>query len=255
MRILSWNVNGIRAALRKNFLESIKELDPDVVCLQETKAQQGQAQILLPGYEQYWNSAEKKGYSGTAVFTRIEPLEVEYDMKGYDKEGRIILLEFDGFYLLNVYTPNSGRDLSRLDYRKEWDKEFRRFVKELEGKKPVIIAGDLNVAHKEIDIANPQGNKTTKSKPGNAGFTDQERNSFTEHLNSGLVDTFRHLYPDTEKYTWWTYMFNARAKNKGWRLDYFLVSMDLMDKVDDSRIHDNIHGSDHCPIELEIRKV
>ncbi|MGM5484739.1 MAG: exodeoxyribonuclease III [Nanobdellota archaeon] len=255
MKLVSWNVNGIRAALRKDFTSSIQDLDPDIFCLQETKAQEGQAQMLMPQYKQYWNSAEKKGYSGTAVFTKIDPVRVSYglDSEENDSEGRVITLEFERFYLLNVYTPNSGRDLSRLSYRQEWDKKFRGYIKKLEKDKPVIICGDLNVAHKEIDIANPQGNKTTKSKPGNAGFTDQEREDFTKHLDSGLIDTFRYLYPNKEKYSWWTYMFNARSKNKGWRLDYFLVTRQLEENIEDAFIYDEIYGSDHCPIGLKIR--
>lgn len=250
MRLISWNVNGLRAALKNGLTSKIKELNTDVICLQETKTQK--REVELEGYTSYWNYAEKNGYSGTAIFTKHSPVSVSYDMPGYNSEGRIIVLEFVRFYLINVYTPNSGRELARLSYRKDWDESFRKFAKKLKNKKPVIICGDLNVSHNEIDIANPQGNKTTKTKPGHAGFTDQERNSFTEHLQAGFIDTFRYFYPDTVKYTYWTYMFNARAKNKGWRLDYFLVSEDLKDKLKDAKIHDTIHGSDHCPIELEI---
>lgn len=249
MRLVSWNVNGIRAALKNGFTTSVKNLNPDVICIQETKAQK--REVELEGFTSYWNHADKAGYSGTAAFTKHKPLSVEYDMPGYNSEGRIITLEFKNFYLINVYTPNSGRELARLSYRKQWDEDFRKFA--LEKKKPVIICGDLNVAHKEIDIANPQGNKTTKTKPGNAGFTDQERESFTKLLDSGFIDTFRYFYPEKIQYTYWTYMFNARAKNKGWRMDYFCVSTALEKNLLDAKIHDTIHGSDHCPVELEIK--
>ncbi|MFP4656016.1 MAG: exodeoxyribonuclease III [Candidatus Woesearchaeota archaeon] len=253
-RIISWNVNGIRAVMRKGLGEFVKDEDPDILCLQETKTDK-KLDTGIDGYEQYWNFAGKKGYSGTALFTKMQPKDVTYGMKmeEHDNEGRIITAEFESFFLVTVYTPNSQRDLARLDYRMRWEDDFRRFLKELEKKKPVIVCGDMNVAHKEIDIARPGNNKTTKSKPGNAGFTDQERNKFSELLESGFIDTFRHFYPERkDAYTWWSYMFNARAKNVGWRLDYFCVSKSLKDRLRDSEILDDVIGSDHCPIILKI---
>jgi len=258
MKLISWNVNGIRAVLQKGFIESLKEIDADVVCLQETKAHPEQVDHTLQdlGYKfEYWNSAEKKGYSGTAVFSKIKPLSVTYDLgiQELDTEGRVITAEFDDFYLVTVYTPNSKRGLERLDYRYEiWDVEFLKYVKELEKKKPVVFCGDLNVAHKEIDLKNPQTNKTTKTKPGNAGFTDKEREGFDKILAAGFIDTYRHFHPATEKYTWWSYMFSARAKNVGWRIDYFCVSPSLLSRLTSADILDNVMGSDHCPVVLEL---
>ncbi|MGM5482293.1 MAG: exodeoxyribonuclease III [Nanobdellota archaeon] len=249
MDFVSWNVNGIRAAIKNGFKEKIESLSPDILCLQEIKTQK--QELALNGYVSYWNFAEKKGYSSTAVFTRLNPLKVSYNFNG-DIEGRVMTLEFNDFYLINVYTPNSKRDLSRLHYRKDWDYKFREYVNELDKSKPVLVCGDLNVAHQEIDIANPSGNKTTKSKPGNAGFTDQEREYFTRFLDSGFVDTFRYFYPDWVKYSWWTYMFNARAKNKGWRLDYFCASERLKSNLKDAGILNEVYGSDHCPVTLKV---
>ena len=260
MKLVSWNVNGLRSVLTKGFFESIEEIGSEIVCIQETKAHPSQIDSDLKhlGYEfEYYNSAEKKGYSGTAVFSKIKPLNVFYDFESNEvlelnKEGRVITLEFENFFLVNVYTPNSKRGLERLAIREVWDREFLRYVKDLEKKKPVIFCGDLNVAHKEIDLKNPQTNKTTKSKPGNAGFTDEERRGFDNIVEEGFIDTFRYFYPEKEQYTWWSYMFNARAKNVGWRIDYFCVSRILKDRLVDSKIYDNIFGSDHCPICLEI---
>lgn len=257
IRILSWNVNGIRAALNKNFSESIKELNCDIICLQETKAHPSQLDHDLKdmGYEyEYWNSAQKKGYSGTAIFSKTKPINIKCDMgiEEHDQEGRIITAEYNNFYLVTVYTPNSQRGLARLEYRQKWDKDFLNFVKNLERTKPVIFCGDLNVAHKEIDLANPQTNKTTKSNPGNAGFTDEERKDFDNILNAGFIDSFRELYPNKIQYTWWSYMFSARQKNIGWRIDYFCLSNVIKKNIIDAKIHDKILGSDHCPIELEI---
>lgn len=249
MKLISWNVNGLRACLGKGFLDFFRDADADVFCLQETKMQQGQAELELPGYTQYWNSAVKKGYSGTAIFTRIAPLSVAYDI-GADEhsgEGRAITLEFEQFYLVTVYTPNSKKELERLEYRMEWEDAFRGYVKGLDEKKPVIICGDLNVAHQEIDLKNPKSNRQ------NAGFTDQEREKLTKLLESGFVDTFRYLYPEAVgAYSWWSYMFHAREKNAGWRIDYFLTSERLKDAIRDSKIHSEIFGSDHCPVELEL---
>lgn len=259
LNLISWNVNGIRAAITKGFIESMKELNPDIICLQETKAHPNQVDHDLEnlGYKyEYWNSAEKKGYSGTAIFSKIEPLDVKYGLgiEELDNEGRVITAEFEDFYLVTVYTPNSKRELKRLDYRYEtWDIEFLKFVKTLESKKPVVFCGDLNVAHKEIDLKNPQTNKTTQTKPGNAGFTDKERERFDDIVNSGFIDTFRHFNPTKEQYTWWSYMFNARKNNVGWRIDYFCASNDLKDNLVDSKIHDDVLGSDHCPICLKIK--
>ena len=249
MKFVSWNVNGLRACLDKGFLEAFAALDADVFCLQETKMQPGQAEIDLPGYRQFWNSAEKKGYSGTAVFTRKEPLSVSYDIghPGHVGEGRAITLEFEDLYLVTVYTPNSQDGLKRLDYRMEWEDAFRDYLLGLDAKKPVVVCGDLNVAHTEIDLKNPKTNRR------NAGFTDEERARMTTLLQSGFTDTFRALYPDKVEYSWWSYRFNARANNAGWRIDYFLVSDRLMDRVADHRILTSVTGSDHCPVELTLR--
>ena len=249
MKLVSWNVNGLRACLGKGFLESFAALDADIFSIQETKMQPGQAELDLPGYKQYWNSAEKKGYSGTAVFTRLEPLNVTYGIgsEEHDREGRAITLEFEDFYLVNCYVPNAQRELTRLDWRMEWEDALRAYLLELDSRKPVIYCGDLNVAHQEIDL------KNAKSNRGNAGFTDEERAKMTQLLEAGFVDSFRHLYPDkTGAYSWWSYMFHAREKNAGWRIDYFLVSKSIADKIGDSTIHPEIMGSDHCPVELDI---
>ncbi len=249
MKLISWNVNGLRACLGKGFLESFAALDADIFSIQETKMQPGQAELDLPGYKQYWNSAEKKGYSGTAVFTRLEPLNVTYGIgsEEHDREGRAITLEFEDFYLVNCYVPNAQRELTRLDWRMEWEDALREYLLELDSRKPVIYCGDLNVAHQEIDL------KNAKSNRGNAGFTDEERAKMTQLLEAGFVDSFRHLYPDkTGAYSWWSYMFHAREKNAGWRIDYFLVSKSIADKIGDSIIHPEIMGSDHCPVELDI---
>lgn len=238
--------------MKKGFIESVKKLNPDILCIQETKMQEGQLDldVDLEEYEKYFNSAQKKGYSGTAVFTKVKPISVNYGMnkEEHDKEGRIITAEYDDFYLVNVYTPNSKTELERLEYRMVWEDEFRHFLKELEKKKPVIICGDLNVAHKEIDLKNPSSNRKS------AGFTDEERNKFTELLEAGFIDTFRFFYPDKEgAYTWWSYLTKARERNAGWRIDYFLVSESLKDRLVDAKIHSDIYGSDHCPVELEIK--
>ena len=249
MKLISWNVNGLRACLGKGFLESFAALDADIFSIQETKMQPGQAELDLPGYKQYWNSAEKKGYSGTAVFTRLEPLNVTYGIgsEEHDREGRAITLEFEDFYLVNCYVPNAQRELTRLDWRMEWEDALRAYLLELDSRKPVIYCGDLNVAHQEIDL------KNAKSNRGNAGFTDEERAKMTQLLEAGFVDSFRRLYPDkTGAYSWWSYMFHAREKNAGWRIDYFLVSKSIADKIGDSIIHPEIMGSDHCPVELDI---
>ncbi len=250
MKLISWNVNGIRAALGKGFLEAFGGLDADVFCLQETKLQQGQIDLDLPGYEQYWNYAEKKGYSGTAVFTRKTPLSVRYGIGigEHDREGRVITLEFGDYYLMTVYTPNAQEGLARIDYRMAWEEAFLAYLKELEKKKPVIFCGDLNVAHEEIDLKNPKANR------GNAGFSDQEREKMSILLNSGFIDTFRFFHPDLEgAYSWWSYRFRAREHNAGWRIDYFIVSEALKDRLAGASIHPEIFGSDHCPVELEIR--
>lgn len=249
MKLISWNVNGLRACLGKGFLDFFNAENADVFCLQETKMQPGQADLDLPGYEQYWNSAVRKGYSGTAVFTRIPPLSTAYGigLPEHDGEGRAITLEFEDFYLVTVYTPNAQRELTRLDYRMEWEDAFRAYVKALDEKKPVVICGDLNVAHEEIDLKNPKPNR------GNAGFTDEERQKLTELLASGFVDSFRALYPAAVgAYSWWSYMYHARANNAGWRIDYFLVSERLRGEIRDSRIRAEIFGSDHCPVELDL---
>ena len=249
MKLVSWNVNGLRACINKGFNDFFTATDADIVCLQETKMQQGQAEVHFPGYEQFWNSAEKKGYSGTAVFTRHTPLSVAYGMgiAEHDQEGRIITLEFADFQLVNVYTPNSQRGLTRLEYRMQWEDSFRDHVGRLAVKKPVIICGDLNVAHQEIDIKNPASNKN------NAGFTQQERDKMTELLGSGLTDSFRHLYPDRrDAYSWWSYMSNARERNIGWRIDYFLVSSQIDRLIRQAAILPEVLGSDHCPVVLEV---
>lgn len=249
MKFISWNVNGLRACCDKGFEDSFKQLDADFFCLQETKMQAGQLDLQFPGYESYWNYAEKKGYSGTAIFTRKKPLSVAYgiDIEHHDKEGRVITLEMDNFYLVDVYTPNSQDGLKRLDYRMTWDDDFRNYLLELDKKKPVIVCGDLNVAHLEIDLKNPKTNRK------NAGFTDEERNKFSTLLEAGFIDTFRHFYPDKEGiYSWWSYRFKAREKNAGWRIDYFLVSKRLADKLEAASIHNEIFGSDHCPVEVDI---
>lgn len=247
MKLVSWNVNGLRACVEKGFLEVFREFDADIFCVQETKMQEGQLELELPGYYQYFNYAQKKGYSGTAVFTKKEPLSVAYGIgdETHDQEGRVITLEFEGFYFVTVYTPNSQNELKRLSYRMEWEAAFLQYLKGLEQSKPVIFAGDLNVAHKEIDLKNPKTNRRS------AGFTDEERNAFSLLLQNGFVDTFRYFYPDqTDIYSWWSYRFRAREKNAGWRIDYFLVSECLKDKLEDAAIHTEIMGSDHCPVEL-----
>lgn len=250
MKLISWNVNGIRACIGKGFEESFAALDADIFCLQETKCQQGQVELELPGYHQYWNYAKKKGYSGTAIFTKQEPISVSYGLgiEEHDQEGRVITLEFEDFYFITVYTPNSQSELARLDYRMKWEEDFLTYLKKLEETKPVIFCGDLNVAHTEIDLKNPKTNRK------NAGFTDEERQKFTELLNAGFVDTFRYFYPEqTGIYSWWSYRFSARAKNAGWRIDYFCVSESLKDRLEDAKILTDIMGSDHCPVELDIK--
>lgn len=249
MKFVSWNVNGLRACLKKGFMESFHRLDADIVGLQETKMQPGQAILELNGYRQYWNSAEKKGYSGTAVFSRVEPMAVTYGIgvEEHDHEGRVITLELPEYYFVTVYTPNSKRELERLSYRMEWEDAFRTYLLGLDAKKPVIVCGDLNVAHTEIDLKNPSSNHH------NAGFTDEERGKFTELLGAGFVDTFRALYPDrTGIYTWWSYLRKARDTNAGWRIDYFVVSERLKERIVDATIHNEIFGSDHCPVGLEV---
>ena len=249
MKCISWNVNGIRACVKKGFLHFFKESDADIFCIQETKMQEGQLDLELDGYEQYWNYAVKKGYSGTAIFTKERPLAVTYGMaiEEHDQEGRVITLEYEDFYFVTVYTPNSQSELARLDYRMTWEDDFLAYLKGLEEKKSVVFCGDLNVAHKEIDLKNPKTNRK------NAGFTDEERGKFTDLLAAGFTDTFRYLYPDVEGiYSWWSYRFSARAKNAGWRIDYFCVSDCLKDKVEDAKILTDVMGSDHCPIELDI---
>ena len=249
MKFISWNVNGIRACVQKGFLDFFKEADADVFCIQETKMQEGQLELELPGYHQYWNYAVKKGYSGTAVFTKEKPLSVAYGLgiEEHDQEGRVITLEFQDFYLVTVYTPNSQDGLKRLEYRMEWETAFIAYLKRLEETKPVVFCGDLNVAHKEIDLKNPKTNRK------NAGFTDEERGRFTELMEGGFIDTFRYLYPDAEGiYSWWSYRFSARAKNAGWRIDYFCVSEALKERIQDAKILTNVLGSDHCPVELDI---
>lgn len=251
MKLISWNVNGLRACLGKGFLDFFHRADADVVCLQETKLQPHQIELELPGYHQYWNSAEKKGYSGTALFTRTEPLSVTcgIGMPEHDTEGRVITAEYEDFFLVCCYTPNAQRELTRLAYRMAWEDAFRAYLKGLDGKKPVILCGDLNVAHQDIDL------KNFKSNQGNAGFTDEERGKMTELLSAGFTDTFRWLYPEAAgAYSWWSYMYHAREKNAGWRIDYFIVSDRLRERIADSRIRPEVMGSDHCPIELELRE-
>ena len=250
MKLISWNVNGIRACVAKDFKKFFEEIDADIFCIQETKCQEGQIKLEFDGYNSYWNSAEKKGYSGTAIFTKKEPISVKYGIgiEEHDKEGRVITLEFDDFYMVDIYTPNSKRELERLDYRCVWEDEIRNYLLKLNENKPVIMCGDLNVAHKEIDLKNPKTNRH------NAGFTDEEREKMTELLNAGFVDTFRYKYPDLEnQYTWWSYMGHAREKNIGWRIDYFIVSKDIENRIIDASIYPDIYGSDHCPVGLEIK--
>ena len=249
MRLISWNVNGIRACCDKGFRDSFKALDADFFCLQETKMQEGQLDLSFEGYTSYWNYAEKKGYSGTAIFTRHRPLNVTYGIgiNEHDHEGRVITLEMENFFLVTVYTPNSQDGLKRLDYRMTWEDDFRAYIKNLDSKKPVLVCGDLNVAHKEIDLKNPKTNRM------NAGFTDQEREKFQTLLDAGFIDTFRYFYPDMENiYSWWSYRFKAREKNAGWRIDYFVASARLADKLQGAKIHTEIFGSDHCPVEVTI---
>lgn len=249
MKLISWNVNGLRAAINKGFNDFFDSISADVFCIQETKLQPEQIKFEKEGYKQYWNSAVKKGYSGTAVFTKIEPINVSYGIgiEEHDQEGRVITLEFEKFYLVNCYTPNSKRELERLDYRQVWEDNFREYLVKLNNTKPVILCGDLNVAHKEIDLKNPSSNHH------NAGFTDEEREKMTQLLNAGFVDSFRYKYPDkTGEYSWWSYMFHARENNAGWRIDYFIVSNKIKEKIIDAKIHQEVLGSDHCPVELEI---
>ncbi len=249
-KLISWNVNGIRACIGKGFLDFFKNVNADIFCIQESKLQEGQLQLELDGYEQFWNYAVKKGYSGTAIFTKIKPLSSScgIGIEEHDNEGRVITLEFEGYFLVNVYTPNSKRELERLEYRMKWEDDFRVYLKKLEEKKPVIFCGDMNVAHNDIDLKNPKTNRNS------AGFTYQEREKLTELLSQGFVDTYRRLYPDkTEAYTWWSYMFSARAKNAGWRIDYFCVSENLKDRIESAEIYSDVMGSDHCPVGLVIR--
>lgn len=249
LKFISWNVNGLRACYDKGFADVFNRLEADFFCLQETKMQEGQLDVQFEGYQSYWNYAEKKGYSGTAIFSKVKPLSVTYglDIEEHDHEGRVITLELESYYLITVYTPNSQEELRRLDYRMKWDDDFRAYLKKLEEKKPVIVCGDLNVAHKEIDLKNPKTNRK------NAGFTDEERAKFTTLLESGFTDTFRYFYPEQEGiYSWWSYRFKAREKNAGWRIDYFLTSDSLKDKLRGAQIHTDILGSDHCPVELTI---
>ncbi|MBE5925886.1 MAG: exodeoxyribonuclease III [Lachnospiraceae bacterium] len=249
MKLISWNVNGIRACVTKGFLDYFKEIDADIFCIQESKLQEGQIDLELDGYYQYWNYAKKKGYSGTAIFTKKEPINVIYGIgiEEHDNEGRVITLEYEDFYMITVYTPNSQNELARLDYRMKWEDAFREYLCKLDENKPIIVCGDMNVAHKEIDLKNPKTNRK------NAGFTDEERGKFTELLDAGYIDTFRYFYPDKEQiYSWWSYRFKAREKNSGWRIDYFVVSERLKDKLIDASIHTDVMGSDHCPVEVDI---
>ena len=251
MKLISWNVNGLRACVQKGFLDFFHEADADIFCVQETKLQEGQIQLDLEGYEQYWNYAEKKGYSGTSVFTKQTPLSVRYGIgiEEHDHEGRVITLEYENFYLVTVYTPNSQSELRRLEYRMEWEKDFLAYLLKLQENKPVICCGDFNVAHQEIDLKNPKTNRK------NAGFSDEERAKMTELLSAGFIDTFRYFYPDkTGEYSWWSYRFNARKNNAGWRIDYFIVSEALKDRLVSASIHQEIFGSDHCPVELELKE-
>lgn len=249
MKLISWNVNGLRACMQKGFLDFFNEVDADIFCIQESKLQEGQIDLDLPGYHQYWNYAEKKGYSGTAIFTKQEPLSVTYGIgiEEHDHEGRVITLEYEDFYMVTCYTPNSQNELARLPYRMTWEDDFLSYLKKLDEKKPLILCGDLNVAHKEIDLKNPKTNRK------NAGFTDEEREKMTQLLANGFTDTFRHFYPDTEGiYSWWSYRFKAREKNAGWRIDYFIASSSLDEKLEGAKIHTDVFGSDHCPVELTI---
>ena len=249
MKLISWNVNGLRACVGKDFEQQFKALNADFFCLQETKMQAGQLDISFPGYASYWNYADKKGYSGTAIFTKHKPLDVTYGigMDEHDHEGRVITLEMDDFYLVTVYTPNSQDGLRRLDYRMKWEKDFQDYLHRLDRKKPVVVCGDMNVAHEEIDIKNPKTNRR------NAGFTDEEREKMTQLLDSGFIDTFRSLYPEQITYSWWSYRFRARERNTGWRIDYFLISERLRDRLEDAKIHTEIMGSDHCPVEVDLK--
>ncbi|WP_242215849.1 exodeoxyribonuclease III [Listeria monocytogenes] len=249
MKLISWNVNGLRAAVKKGFLEYFEEVDADIFCLQETKLQEGQIELDLPAYKDYWNYAVKKGYSGTAIFTKVEPLSVQYGLgiPEHDTEGRVITLEFEEFFMVKVYTPNSQAELKRLDYRMTFEDAILEYVKNLDKTKPVVLCGDLNVAHEEIDLKNPKTNRK------NAGFSDEERAKFSAFLDAGFIDSFRYFYPDlTDAYSWWSYRMNARARNTGWRIDYFVVSERLKDKLVDAKIHADVLGSDHCPVELEL---
>ena len=250
MRFVSWNVNGLRACMQKGFLDFFQQIDADFFCLQETKLQDGQIELELPGYRQYWYYAEKKGYSGTAIFTKHEPLSVSYGIgiPELDTEGRVITLEYDDYFLVTCYTPNAQRELARIDHRMKWEEAFRGYLMGLDAKKPVILCGDLNVAHKEIDLKNPASNR------GSAGFSDEERGAFTKLLEAGFTDSFRYLYSDkAEAYTWWSYMFKARERNTGWRIDYFVVSDRLQPSIEDAVIHADVMGSDHCPVELRLQ--
>lgn len=249
MKLISWNVNGLRACVQKGFTDFFTEIDADIFCIQESKMQEGQLALDLPGYYQYWNYAEKKGYSGTAIFTKKEPLSVTYGIgiEEHDKEGRVITLEFEDFYMITCYTPNSQDELARLSYRMQWEDDFLAYLKQLDAKKPLILCGDLNVAHKEIDLKNPKTNRK------NAGFTDEEREKMTQLLAAGFTDTFRYFYPDMENiYSWWSYRFKAREKNAGWRIDYFITSARFNEKLTDAKIHTEVFGSDHCPVELTL---
>lgn len=249
MKLISWNVNGLRACVGKDFEQQFKDFNADFFCLQETKMQAGQLDLSFPGYESYWNYADKKGYSGTAIFTKHKPLSVTYgiDIDEHDHEGRVITLEMDDFYLVTVYTPNSQDELRRLEYRMKWEDDFQSYLHKLDEIKPVIVCGDMNVAHQEIDLKNPKTNRR------NAGFTDEERQKMTQLLSNGFIDTFRTLYPEQVTYSWWSYRFRAREKNTGWRIDYFLISERLRDRLVDSKIHTEIMGSDHCPIEIDLK--
>lgn len=249
MKFISWNVNGLRACVGKEFEQQFKDLDADFFCLQETKMQAGQLDLSFPGYESYWNYADKKGYSGTAIYTKHKPLSVTYgiDIDEHDHEGRIITLEMEDFYLVTVYTPNSQDGLRRLEYRMKWEDDFQAYLHKLDEKKPVIVCGDMNVAHQEIDLKNPKTNRK------NAGFTDEEREKMTQLLSNGFIDTFRTLYPEQVTYSWWSYRFRAREKNTGWRIDYFLISERLKDRLEDAKIHTEIMGSDHCPVEIILK--
>ncbi len=249
MKFISWNVNGLRACVGKDFEQQFKDLDADFFCLQETKMQAGQLDLSFPGYESYWNYADKKGYSGTAIYTKHKPLNVTYgiDIDEHDHEGRVITLEMDDFHLITVYTPNSQDGLRRLDYRMKWEEDFQAYLHRLDAIKPVIVCGDMNVAHQEIDLKNPKTNHK------NAGFTDEEREKMTQLLSNGFIDPFRSLYPEQVTYSWWSYRFRAREKNTGWRIDYFLISERLKDRLEDAKIHTEIMGSDHCPIEITLK--